>query len=550
MFTIGGENIKDRISDNLKPSDKLKGYPIKANKFLIRFFEIIPGFIDFLLIFSPIVVFFNFYYASLIFINLIGVFWIYSAFKYIYGICKGVKYYERDLKVDWIKLIVDKYNSEYKKLNYVLIYPIFNEKLETIESAISGWVNSEINTTKISLVVALEEKYSEKAIESFNIIKEKYEKKLKEVIIVVHPDNIEGEVKGVKSANINYATREFSRIVKSRGENLKDYLLFSFDSDFVPHRKYISAITYKFLSQENPYNKYYTSAVHTFNNNLYRVSILSRLYSMGLTLTVLHHWALKKWHWISPDSWSSYAISLKTIDDVGYWYPDVENDDTFLFWNSTLYFNGDFKGVEVYIPTYNDAVEGKSAIETYKRLYKQQYRWGWGIVTFPITLVGIYYNSKIGFKESVLIIIDLFINQILNRVATFLIVFGLPIVNVLHYYLIDKVSLGFIDFIMHLVLIFVPILNLFTGTMGFGFHPVIGFLLIFIFFLNFPIVYVRRKIMPIPVGWGIKENVYDYLSVFLIVVNLLTFSLVPYVFARIKLMLGRRPKNFSCTKKF
>ena len=38
---------------------------------------------------------------------------------------------------------------------------------------------------------------------------------------------------------------------------------------------------------------------------------------------------------------------------------------------------GTFKGQEVYVPTYNDAVENKDYISTHV-FHKQQYRWGGG----------------------------------------------------------------------------------------------------------------------------------------------------------------------------
>lgn len=64
---------------------------------------------------------------------------------------------------------------------------------------------------------------------------------------------IKGEVMGVKGANINWAIRHFFKKIEERGEDCKDYLLFTFDCDQIPHKKYISAITYKFLSSKNRY---------------------------------------------------------------------------------------------------------------------------------------------------------------------------------------------------------------------------------------------------------------------------------------------------------
>ncbi|MDR3291133.1 MAG: glycosyltransferase family 2 protein [Methanobrevibacter sp.] len=557
--------------NDLKPCDKVKGYPIRTNYYFRRLSEILPGMIDLVLLTLPfIIVLFNAYYFFLIFINILALYWSFRAFRYLYGIYKGIRSYNIELKIDWINLIKNKYNTQYQKLKYVLIYPVYKENLETIEKSIAGWVNSDIDTKKISLVVALEEKYSQKGIKNFNFIKNKYGDKLREIIIVVHPV-IEGEVKGVKGANINYASREFVDILKTRGESLNEYLLFTFDSDQIPHRKYMSAITYKYLSQDNPYNKFYTSAVSTFNNNLWRVPILIRLFSRGLTLTVMQNWALKKWSNISPDCWSSYAVNLKTVADVGFWLPDVESDDTSFFWNAILHFDGDFQGVETYVPTFNDAVESTSLIKSYKALYRQQYRWGWGIVSFSNTITGMYYNKKIPLKKKFDMLWNFFINHFFMRVVSFLIVLGVLIVNILHqvlysshHYLGDVLpdhsqivgdhvnSINLLDSIFTLASPFLNLVN--NHVLEFSFHPIIGWLLISIFFLNIPIFFLQRKICPFPKDWkGLSRIIrvsYDFISIGFIIINLLTFGMIPYVLARFKLMFGQRPKSFFITKKY
>ena len=58
---------------------------------------------------------------------------------------------------------------------------------------------------------------------------------------------------------------------------------------------------------------------------------------------------------------------------------------------------GSFKGECVYVRTYNDAVENESFWKTHVSFYKQQYRWGWGIVIYPITLSSMYDESSKGF---------------------------------------------------------------------------------------------------------------------------------------------------------
>lgn len=508
-------SIKDEvILNHVKPSDRCKGFPIETPQKFRRFLEMVPGLFTWGFIIIPfLAALMGFSEILILYITILAFYWIYRAFRFVYGLYIGVKRTERDLKINWVEKLQSEYPKEYDKLKYVLIYPIYREGLETIEPSISGWSDSDVDSQKISLVVAMEEKYAQQCIENFEYIKDKYGHKFREILYFIHPANIEGEVKGVKGPNINWATRHFVKEVESRGEDIKDYILFTFDCDQIPHRKYISAISYKFLSTKNKYRHFYCTAVHTFNNNLWRVPALIRIFSTSLTLVVLQNWTVTK---KSRDTWSAYAVNLKTVKDVNYWCPDIENDDTAFYWNALVRFHGDFSGEEVYIPTYNDAVENETYVNTHHSLYRQQHRWGWGIITFPITMAGIFYNKEINITKRLNVIWTLLDNQLLFVTAVYLLTFGIPLLNLF--------NLGFSD-----------------NPINYKIPSIIGWVLLGAFFLNVPIVLLRRKLMPVPEGWDWKRHVWDYLETGAVSINMLTFGFIPYIQAQTELLLGKRP---------
>lgn len=506
--------------DTLKPVDRDVGFPVGTPSFLRRVFEIIPGMLNWFLVLIPIIAFiFGLTNILLSYFTILVIYWLYMSSRFVYGLWKGIKRTKIELNIDWINKVENEYLDRYKELKYVLIYPVHSEGLRTIEPSISGWADSDTDTRKISLVVAIEEDHAKQCIENFEYIKAKYGHRFREIVYYIHPANIEGEVHGVKGANINWATRHFVSKIRERGEYTRDYLLFTFDCDQIPHRKYMSAVTYKFLKSKNPYHQYYSSAVHTFNNNIWRVPSSIRTYSSSLTLMVLHGWTVMK---KSKDTWSSYAVSLKTVEEVNYWCPDIENDDTAFFWNAKIRFNGDFSGEEVYIPTYNDAVENESYMKTHQSLYNQQYRWGWGIIVLPITLAGLFYNHEITLKNRIQILRDFFDNQILLLNVIYLII-GIPPLTFLY--------------------------AQFTGV-----QSVLPYILVYISLgatlLYIPIISLRRQLMPIPDGWSTWRNIWDIIETLLISVNMLTFGFIPYLHAQTMLLMGIKPKNgLNITKK-
>jgi len=119
----------------------------------------IPGIFTWIFILTPLIaVFMGIPYILVGYITVIVVYWLYRAFLFVYGLWLGIKRTRRDVKVDWMDKIQNEYREEYEKLKYVLIYPVYNEGLETIEPSVAGWADSDVDTKKISFVVAIEEK--------------------------------------------------------------------------------------------------------------------------------------------------------------------------------------------------------------------------------------------------------------------------------------------------------------------------------------------------------------------------------------------------------
>jgi hypothetical protein len=104
----------------------------------------------------------------------------------------------------------------------------------------------------------------------------------------------------------------------------------------------------------------------------------------------VHTWVTEKYEhfplvsgtYSSKETFSSYVVNLKTLKEVHFWDPQLGIDDSTFFWNALIRFNGDFIGEEVYIPTHSDAVENESTSKSYKSFYKQQHRWGWGMLLY------------------------------------------------------------------------------------------------------------------------------------------------------------------------
>lgn len=515
---------REKITLNdVKPTDREDGYPTSTPKWLRKLLELIPGAVTWLFILSPLIVsIFNIPQVLVFYVAFLMVYWTFRAFRFVFGLFMGAIRMDRELKTDWIGKIKEEYPRNYEALNYAYLCPTVREPIEVLRDSITAMSKSDIDPKKITVVMALEEKTIALQMDKFKILKAEFAGIFKEFICYVHPADIIGEIFGVKGGNINWATRQYVKLLESRGENISKYLLIVVDCDWRPHPKFLSAIAYKYFTTPNPSKKFYASAIHTLGNNIWRVPPLIRIHSSTLTLVLLHNWIVSK---KTAETFSAYIANLKTVHETGYWSPDIQNDDTAFYWNALIRYHGNFSGEEVYIPTFSDAVENETKLKTHTSLYKQQYRWGWGIVTFPITLAGLYRNKNIPLNKKLEIIFVLVENRLFYLTVVYMLSLALPILNILS----DQFTYSSASYNLPRILS-----NVMTALL----------------LLNIPIIFFRRKIYPVPKEWNFLRHILDFFETFLITINMLTFAFIPFVQAQTELMIGRKkPKVLYVTDK-
>lgn len=519
---LGNKTDKELTVEDLKPHHKEHGYPKDVPKWYIRIVEIFPGFFTWTLLLSP-------FWAALLgypeiivyYMAFLTIFWTLRGFRFVYGLAIGYKRMLRDQATDWIQLTKDLPKElpnglTKKPLKYVLLFPVLKEPAEVFYRSINAWIAQDIGAENITLVFALEKKFADQSIPTAQEIQRRFGDKFADIKIYLHRNDIEGEAQGVKGANINWAARHFVRDLQQAGEHPEDYLLITNDSDYVPHPKYLSAISYKYYTTNKPLQKYYTSAVYKLDNNIWKAPILIRAYSTFLSLALLHAWVIEK---KKRDSFSAYVVNLKTLIDIGYWDPVVGIDDTTFYWNSKIHFNGDFNGEEVYLASSNDPIVNKNAYQSYKSLYKQQHRWGAGVISFSIALASLRdKKNKVTRKRKARFFFELFDQYVMYTTVVFLLTFALPIMNWIS-----------------------PEYNYNSASVNLP--KIMSVLFMMLMFLNIPISYYRRKLFPIPKDWPWWRKLLDFPEILLVTINMLTFTFIPFIQAQTELLIGKGLKG-------
>jgi hypothetical protein len=278
-------------------------------------------------------------------------------------------------------------------------------------------------------------------------------------------------------------------------------------------------VLYKYFTVDKPKNTAYVTALHTFANNLWRVPALIRVMSQFITLAIMYRWGMRNKN--GNETFSAYVVNLETVKKVKYWDPQLENDDTAFFYNALARLDGDFKTEVVYIPTYNDAVENETMVKSYKSLWMQQVRWGWGAVIVPMTWTTVYSRRKkklMPARTVAYIFRKVFDEKLIFRTVIYLITLGPVVVAWLspeYRYSAASVNLP----------------------------RIMSWLLSSAFFFNIPIVIIRRRVVPIPEDWSLWRNLQDILETYLVTIVLLTFGFMPATKAQIEMMFRKGPKT-------
>lgn len=419
------------------------------DRFLQRILEIIPGVLIWIFLLSPLWLGFSFPYLIINILVVLSVYWVYRAFILSVGTVIGYFFVWRASKKDWLKecqsldrtLLPEQETLPQGGVlpKHLIVIANYGEEYDVIKRSINALLEQNYPKELIYLAVSIEERRAKRDLD-YAKRGEYLKRDFGEVFgnrlfFFVHPENIDGEAIGA-AANRAWGTRKSVELLEEQGENINEFLITAPDGDLVFSRDYLASLTFRWLTVEKRNQKFYQTALYTFNNNYWDVPILVRILMVGLTLPVLSSSVLEK---NKRETWSCFTLNLGVMKAVNYWDTSLGIDDTTFFWRPYFHFNGDWKCEVFFTPLSADAVYNKNYFRNHIDQYKQYVRWGWGVITFPLALKQLLNNKDIPFIERATKIYHLFEVFIFWKVLGFLIAFGIPIVFLVNYELSRQV---------------------------------------------------------------------------------------------------------------
>lgn len=356
-----------------------------------RTLEILPGVISWSLILSPIWASLLFPYILAYFILFFDVFWLYKSISLTitaYIASKKVRVAER---VNWLEKA--KEHTHFSKMAHVLIITNYQESTAKLRDTLASLAAQTFPTKQIYVVLAMEQR-EEEARERGEILEQEFKHVFGDIFTTFHPD-IEGEVKG-KSSNQAYAGKQAYRLLVETGTIDIDYAtISSVDADSIFDKQFCAYLTYKFLTDPNPYNKFWQSANVNYNN-FWAVPAPIRVISFFSSL-----WRTAQL--IQGDRLiinSTYSLSFRMLKDIGYWDTDVIPEDYRILFKAFYKLKGNVYTVPIFLKTSMDAPLSSTYVKSLKNKYHQERRWSWGVsddavfIKWWLTVPGVPFFRK------------------------------------------------------------------------------------------------------------------------------------------------------------
>lgn len=404
-------------------------YPVKTKRAL----EIVPGLLTWLIISLPI-------WGSILFpgplaygILFFDVYYFYRSFQLAITAYIGSQKINKSEKEDWMERL--KENQVSPSIDHIIIIPNYKERLDKLRRTLTNLSTQTYPLDFIHIVLAMEER-EEGSEEKAKVLISEFKNEFGTIMATYHPD-IPGEVKG-KSSNQAFAGREAYKLLIEKGKlNTELTTVTTTDADAIFDKQYFAYLTYKFINDKKPFNKFWQSAI-VFYNNVWHVpsptriiSFFGSLWRIGLLIQkdrLLTH--------------STYSLSLKLLKDIDFWDADVIPEDYRIFFKAFYRKKGQIWVEPVFLKTSMDAALSVGYINSLKNKYHQERRWSWGVSDNPLFIKWWFTVPGVPFFRKTLLIFYVFTDHLLWPTNWFIItVFAnvMPILNPVY----SRTTLGY-----------------------------------------------------------------------------------------------------------
>ena len=371
----------------------------KDRKGHYRFFEILPGFLSWLLLFLPIILTFINVDIAVIFILAYLIIYFVRTLGFDVRAVSGYRTFKKYMKLDWEGLCEDLNNGQVTKKDimrpawhnknlrsyknfettyhpneviHAVIIATVNESKEVLKPTLDSLISGTYDSRKLLIVIAYEGRAGAETEQRVNDLIKEYKSNFKDMISFKHPPGIPDEIIG-KGGNISFAGRGLHEYLKKNELPIDKVLVTTLDADNRPDKRYFSALSYLFCVVPNPHRASF-QPLPMFTNNIWDAPTLMRV--IATSNNIFYIVQTQRPHLVR--NFSAHAQSMKSLIELNFWSARSVVEDGHHYWRSYFYYEGDYRVYPLSIPIYMDAVLADGYVKTLKAQFIQLRRWTYG----------------------------------------------------------------------------------------------------------------------------------------------------------------------------
>ena len=255
---------------------------------------------------------------------------------------------------------------------HVVIMTAYNEGIDILDPSIAAVAKNTFPNDRIIFALAYEERGGQAIEDTAKALASKYHDTFHHFMIVKHPANLRGEVKG-KGPNLTYAGQAVADYVEKKHIPVENVIVTSLDSDNHMHPKYLDSVAYEFITHPNRQHLSY-QPVSLFTNNIWDAPAPTRVIAVSNSffnvITTMRPHVLR--------NFASHSQPLQALEAMDFWSKRTIVEDGHQYWRSLFFFNGNYSVLPIRIPIYQDAVLDDTFWKTIKAQFIQVRRWYYG----------------------------------------------------------------------------------------------------------------------------------------------------------------------------
>ncbi|MEA3452738.1 MAG: glycosyltransferase family 2 protein [Patescibacteria group bacterium] len=369
---------------------------------LFRLLEMLPGLLTWATLFGAVAL--SYYKPKIVafFILVFVPYWFARAVYFSFHLKAGYKKMKESEAIDWLEKLRDIKNisnglpiNDWQDIYHLVILPMYKEPYELVKESVKALLKTDYPKQKMIVVLAQEERAGKEAHIMGQRIREEFEDKFFKFLVTTHPFGLPGELAG-KGSNETWAAKKAKNLLDKLNIGYKRVLFSALDIDTVVSANYFSCLTYHYLTTAKPTRTSF-QPIPLFLNNIWQAPGLSRVFSFSSSF----------WHITNQEraekliTFSSHSMSFDALVDVGFKQINVVSEDSRIFWQCLLTFDGDYRVEPLHTSISMDANVAPTFWRTLINMYKQQRRWAYGVGEVPYFIFGFLKNKKISLKRKI-----------------------------------------------------------------------------------------------------------------------------------------------------